>query len=295
MLAYAQAVPELPEVESVRRSLVPHLVGRTITGVDIRRRDIVSVVASDGKVTPLPARNSARMLMVRTRINALERRGKQIAVIASMDDPILIVHLGMTGQFFCLPPGGHLPEAVHVHLVWRLDSGARLIFRDPRRFGGVWSLANHAALEARWAELGPDALTIDARTLATRLARAKRPIKSALLDQAILAGVGNIYADESLFLARIAPQTIAATIPGPKITKLAASIRAVLVKAIAAGGSSLPDGMYIDADRRPGAYQLAHSVYGRSGKTCPVCQTPLQSTLISNRTTVWCPSCQGTV
>ena len=287
-------MPELPEVESVRLSLLPHLRGRVILDIDARRRDTVTVVGPGAKERPLPTRNAALYLLQGARVHTLRRHGKQLAILPEpgTHERVLLVHLGMSGQLFSLAPGAHFPNPTHVHIVWKLDSGARLVFRDPRRFGGVWSLPGVDALNERWALLGPDALTIGPRQLAERLARTKRPTKSALLDQRVLAGVGNIYADESLFLARISPLSIASSLPRDAVTRLARAIRAVLGKAIQAGGSSLADDSYFDADGKRGAFQLAHAVYGRSGKLCPACRTPLRSAQINNRTTVWCPSCQ---
>jgi formamidopyrimidine-DNA glycosylase len=265
-----------------------------VRAVEVRRRDVVVVEGGRGGERPLPLRNQGEYLLNAMKIESVERRGKQLALIGKGrgGERALIVHLGMSGQLFCVPPGDHLPEASHVHVMWRLDSGARLVFRDPRRFGGVWSLPGRAALAARWAELGPDALTIEAEELGKRLTGTKRAIKSALLDQSVLAGVGNIYADESLFLAGIAPAARASDLSAADVVRLAEAIHAVLNRAIAAGGSSLAGGSYVNADRKPGSYQRAHAVYGRSGEKCLMCSRTLRAAQISGRTTVWCPRCQ---
>lgn len=287
-------MPELPEVESVRLSLLPHLRDRAVSAVEVRRRSVVSVTTPRGANRRLGPRDPDALLLRAARLHAIERRGKQLAILTghSAADRVLVVQLGMSGQLFCLPPGAHLPNPTHVHVVWRLDSGARLVFRDPRRFGGVCALPNPAALAARWESLGPDALTIDAADLQPRLVRTKRAIKSALLDQQVLAGVGNIYADESLFRAGILPTARASALKPPAVERLAHAIRDVLAQAVAAGGSSLSDGTYVDANGNPGNFQISHNVYGRTGLPCRACGGPLRSMLISNRTTVWCPGCQ---
>ncbi len=288
------AVPELPEVESVRLSLLPHVRGRVIRAAEVRRRDVVMISGPRGGERALPSRHQGVHLLQGARIESLERRGKQLALVGvkGKSRRVLVFHLGMTGQLFCLAPGAHLPEPTHVHVVWRLDSGARMVFRDPRRFGGVWSLANREALDKRWSELGPDALTISAAELESRLSKTRRMIKSVLLDQQVLAGVGNIYADESLFLSRIPPRAIASGLSPQMVRRLADAIRSVLAQAVESGGSSLSDGTYVNADREPGAYQRSHAVYSRGGMPCGACQSVLLTALISNRTTVWCPRCQ---
>ena len=165
------------------------------------------------------------------------------------------------------------------------------MFRDPRRFGGLWCYASRESMEAeRWSRLGPDALSIDARTLSKRLGRTRRAIKAALLDQRLLAGLGNIYADEILFAARIHPLSRSASIPPAHCRRLAETIRRVLRQAITAGGSTLRD--YVDGQGRPGTYVLRHLVYGRRGKPCARCRRPLRSRPVAQRTTVYCPSCQ---
>lgn len=289
------AVPELPEVETVRLSLLPHVRGRVIRAAEVRRRDVVMVQGVRGGERMLPSRQQGVHLLQGARIESLERRGKQLALVGvkGKSSRPLVFHLGMTGQLFCLPPGAHLPDPTHVHVVWRLDSGARMVFRDPRRFGGVWSLPSREALDQRWSELGPDALAISAAELLPRLAKSRRMIKSVLLDQQVLAGVGNIYADESLFLSRIPPRAVASELSTEQVRRLADAIRSVLARAVESGGSSLSDGTYVNANGEPGAYQRSHAVYSRGGLPCSACRSVLETALISNRTTVWCPRCQA--
>jgi formamidopyrimidine-DNA glycosylase len=295
-------MPELPEVEHTRRTLEPHLVGRTVVAARLLRRDIAVAPGdppggfsrSRTRRHDAPRRLTRADLLAGERIARLDRRGKQLAIVAD-SGRALLVHLGMTGHLAWRPPGDRAPAPPHVHATWTLadargrDAG-RLIFRDPRRFGGLWILRSPEDLAARWAALGPDALTITPHDLAARLAATRRPIKAALLDQSTIAGVGNIYADESLFLARIHPATPADRLTADQVAALAAAIRQVLHESLDAGGSTLRD--YLDATGRAGAYQDAHRVYGRAGLPCPACGTTLLALRLGQRTTVACPSCQ---
>ena len=272
-------MPELPEVESVRRSLLPYLLGRSVVQSILHRADIV-----EGDTSPAA-------LLQGHLITALQRRGKLLSFHTS--GRVLAIHLGMSGQLLVLAEGAAPKNATHLHAEWRLDSGERLIFRDPRRFGGISTHATEADFQSqRLQALGPDALTIDTTHLAQSLRKAKRPIKAALLDQGVLAGVGNIYADESLFLAAINPARPCTRLNDQDFTRLASAIRDVLTRAIASGGSTLRD--YVNASGDQGSYTLEHSVYGRTGQTCLRCATPLKTRLIAQRTTVWCPTCQPT-
>jgi formamidopyrimidine-DNA glycosylase len=287
-------MPELPEVECLRRSLEPHLVGRTVARAQLHRRDICEVF--DGR------RATPSHLLEGLTISQLTRRGKQLAILTHQG-PLLLVHLGMTGQLLFTPSplgggpgrGGRNPSAPnHIHATWRLSTNGaesgHLLFRDPRRFGGLWTFPSHDALQTRWSTLGPDALTITLAQLAEALASTRRHIKAALLDQAVLAGVGNIYADESLFLAGIRPRRLAIGLRPTEIDALAAAIRQTLSSSIATGGSTLRD--YRDANGQAGSSQLAHAVYGRAGDPCIRCTTRLKSAQVAQRTTVWCPRCQ---
>jgi formamidopyrimidine-DNA glycosylase len=195
-----------------------------------------------------------------------------------------------------------LAKADHVHVTWKLADQAgspagRLVFRDPRRFGGVWAFQGpDEGFEQRWASLGPDALAVSAAELSARLRTRRasgqtvRNVKSALLDQATIAGVGNIYADESLFRAGILPTRRVDCLSERDISALAEAIRQVMAEAIASGGSSLRD--YVDGEGASGSFQVRHRVYGRSGLMCITCGTTLESGTVAQRTTVWCPACQ---
>jgi len=282
-------MPELPEVEHLRRSLEPALVGTRVADVAVRRRGVVTVSGAARRGSRLD-----RALLVGATIEATARHGKQMALLAA-DGRALVVQLGMTGSVTIedgTPPRGVL--ARHRHVVWRLEPARRLAFRDPRRFGGLTAFASLEALRASWAELGPDALDTPppdlAEHLARTLARRRRPVKSALLDQAIVAGLGNIYVDEALFAARIHPLREAGDIADGSWSALAVEIQRILSHAANQGGSTLRD--YRDAFGRPGTAVQTHRVYGRAGQRCDRCGTPIESVRLQGRTTAFCPCCQ---
>jgi len=286
------AMPELPEVESIRRILTGRIVGRSIAGVTLRRRDVVRG----------PAEPAA--LLARARILDVTRRGKQLALVGERPDgttPCLCVHLGMTGQlrWHGWAEDGHSevhPEegdgkGPHVHAVWHFVGGGQLAFQDARRFGGLWPFADVGRLHAqRWDRLGCDALTVRPRALHHRLGRTRRGLKAALLDQNLVAGLGNIYVDELLFAAGLNPWQTAATLTLPQVQRLVRQMRRLLNRAIAAGGSTFRD--YLDSEGAAGGYQRWHRVYGRAGEPCCGCRLPLSSALAAGRTTVYCQACQ---
>lgn len=303
-------MPELPEVERVRRSVEARVLGRFIAGVRLARRDVLVMPGDPGGgwsrsgSEARPRRYTRADLLAGARIASVRRHGKQLALVGD-SGRVVLVHLGMTGQLRALAPGARGPTD-HVHVVWTLEDdhgpAGRLIFRDPRRFGGVWSLAGPEALSERWAQLGTDALAITADDLWRALspssgdqATSARPrttsIKAALLDQATLAGVGNIYADEACFLAGIDPRRKVADLGRDEVDALAGAIRLVLARALEAGGSTLRD--YVDAEGNAGGAQRLHAVYGRSGEACTRCGQALSSGRVAQRMTVWCPRCQA--
>jgi formamidopyrimidine-DNA glycosylase len=253
--------------------------GGQVVAVRVDRRDVIEGDASE------PA------LLVGQRVIASDRRGKQLALMSDAGR-VLVIQLGMTGQL--VVQDREAEPSKHTHVRWDVQAPTgelcEVHFRDPRRFGGLTTLADAEALATRWSALGPDALTITGDTLIDNLAGSRRAIKAALLDQGVLAGVGNIYADEALFRAGIAPKRLASRLDRASIERLAQHIRAVLGEAVAAGGSTLRD--YINADFTPGAFALSHAVYGRAGQACVKCRTVLKSSLIAQRMTVWCPVCQ---
>ena len=277
-------MPELPEVETVRRALLPLLVGRRVARVELRREDVV--VGS----------RTGEALLEGATIRGIERRGKQMAIVGEARGVrrVLVVHLGMTGQLVHHARAEALSSTTHVHALWTVERGARgggvLMFRDPRRFGGLWTLEGEEALRLRWALLGPDGLGVEAETLRERAGASRRSIKAALLDQWVVAGVGNIYADEALFLAGIRPRRMCARLSVREWMVLAGAVREVLARAIEHGGSTVRD--YVGGTGEPGRAQLIHAVYGRAGEGCVRCGGVLRGGVVAQRTTVWCPVCQ---
>lgn len=271
------AVPELPEVETVRRSLLPHLEGRRVVGVEARH------VRLRQGIEPEEWR-AFEGVVVRT----IRRRGKYLAVIG--DEVSAVLHLGMSGRLAIAQPGQ--PEAAHTHLVVHLDSGRELRFVDPRRFGSaVVRPTTTLVLFPPLASLGTEPLDDAAGGfLRDAAGRSRVAIRNLLLDQTVLAGIGNIYANEALHAARIHPGRAAGRISRERYDRLAAEIRAVLRRAIAAGGSSLRD--FVRSDGRPGYFQLEYAVYGREGEPCPVCGGLVRCARHGGRSTFHCPACQ---
>jgi formamidopyrimidine-DNA glycosylase len=281
-------VPELPEVESVRLTLAPSIVGRRVTDVRSFRRDFAT--------TDLGKPASRADLLRDTKIISIERRGKLMWVVGE-NGRAIGMHLGMSGEMRIVPRGTRLAAPFvgaksHVHVAWKLDDGTRWLFRDPRRFGGVWCMPSVDVFnKLMLSRLGPDALYVTPDQLAAAIKDSRRPIKAALLDQAVLAGVGNIYADEALFASGINPARHAASVTVREIGKLADAVREVLQRALRAGGSTLRD--YRDATGEPGRAQAEHKAYGRAGLACMVCGTTMIGTTLAQRTTVHCPRCQS--
>ncbi|MFG0259288.1 MAG: Fpg/Nei family DNA glycosylase, partial [Phycisphaerales bacterium JB041] len=234
-------MPELPEVETVRRTLGPRWIGRSVVAVRIARADFVRRTPAGPRSAALGAGGTASDIL---------RHGKQMAVVFD-DGRAVHLHLGMSGQVFVVAPGATPARTDHVHIRWTLDDGSSVLFRDPRRFGGVWAYASVAELASqRWDALGPDALSIGAAELRRGLGRSSRAIKACLLDQAVLAGVGNIYADEALFAAGISPHAAACDLSTAQTARLALAVRTVLRRGVQARGSTLRD--FVDADHREG-------------------------------------------
>ncbi len=284
----------------MRRSLASWLVGARIARVRVNRRDVVTLPSdpaggygrNPGKRVGTPARVRGADLLSGATVTELRRRGKQLCIVGRSGPGAwrgVLVHLGMTGGLSRVARGHQSPA--HAHVVWTLESGERLVFADARRFGGLWTLEDEGALMWRhWSRLGPDALGVRAPELVRRLARTSRPIKAALLDQGVLAGVGNIYADEALFLARVHPGVRADELDGDTVRRLAGCVRRVLREGIEAGGSTLRD--FRDSMGQPGRYAKRHRVYGRAGEACRRCGTTIEGTSVGQRTTAFCPVCQ---
>lgn len=263
-------MPELPEVETVVRSLLPHLRGRTIIAAEFRP---ARVLHGDPDET-------ARRLVGR-RITSLQRRGKFILMHLDADGGIFTVHLGMTGRLLV---GGEIGK--HTHAILQLDRGV-LTYTDPRKFGRLeWTPSTPPSV----AKLGPEPLTVDFDVFWAALHRRTSRIKALLLDQKFLGGIGNIYADEALFRARIHPLTRAAKISKPRALRLYDAIRAVLAEAISSRGSSVSS--YVDAEGRSGSFQQSHQVYQRHGEPCVACGRQIKRTLVSQRGTHYCSFCQ---
>jgi formamidopyrimidine-DNA glycosylase len=253
-------MPELPEVETVKRGLAMRMEGHRITGLALNRADLR---------TPLPAGLRARV--EGRRVTRLGRRAKYILVHLD-DGGVLIAHLGMSGRIVVSEPGSSEPPDPHDHIIFTLDDGTVLRFNDARRFGTLDytsqdELPHHPLL----AHLGPEPLGNDFNgpTLAALLAGKATPIKAALLDQRVVAGLGNIYVSESLYWAGLSPRRLAGTVNQPRAERLAHAIRDVLERAIAAGGSSLRD--YVQASGELGYFQHHFAVYGKEGEKCPRC------------------------
>lgn len=286
-------MPELPEVESLRRALEPQLLGRTVVRVRVQTRSILSMptdplvgfIRSHQDVKP--ARIEPCLLLQGCSISRLARYGKQLAII-SAEGPALCIQLGMTGGLSL-----NTKKQRHTHAAWLLDNDSRLAYVDPRRFGLVAAHPSFESLrETRWISLGPDALSITARQLQQACKRSRRSIKALLLEQQAIAGVGNIYADESLFAAKIHPATPAIDLDVLQIHTLAQAIRRTLRAAVKAGGSTIRD--YRSPTGMPGAFQDRHQVYDRAGRPCLHCGSLLQRIVIAQRGTVFCPACQRT-
>lgn len=281
-------MPELPEIEHLRQTLLPLLIGAEVRQVCLHRPDIFrDFLNKSQKIT-------TKQLLKGQQIKELLRRGKQLAVIGG-DGAVFCVQLGMTGQLIFIPRSGKPQKTDHIHCTWQLykkgKCHGKLIFRDPRRFGCISVFRSIEELQqSRWEKLGPESPTISTKVLKQQLNRTARPIKAALLDQAVLAGVGNIYADEALFGARIHPMTPARNIQGKPCTDLARNIRKILGSAITAGGSSISD--YVDGNGQAGTFATQHKVYQRAGKPCVSCKKLLSQIVVAQRTTVFCENCQ---
>jgi formamidopyrimidine-DNA glycosylase len=280
-------MPELPEVETVVRDLRPQLSGRRITAVQLSRDPLIL-----GRLIRYPSpRRFVQGLRGRT-IRTVERRGKYIVMPLDSDSQRLVVHLGMTGHLRVWEPEEGLAKHTHVRI--SLDSGLELRYDDQRQFGRLLlgTQDELAAAKAFPARLGPEPIHGDLTEAEfDRLVRARRrPVKSALLDQSFLAGVGNIYADEACFRAGIRPSRWTHRLTLRERRALYSSIQEVLENSIAARGSSIIN--YVDAFGVRGTNQDRLLVYGRGGEPCLRCGTPLQATRLAGRGTVYCRKCQ---
>jgi formamidopyrimidine-DNA glycosylase len=290
-------MPELPEVETIRRGLEPFLLGRRLEYVDCRREDLR---------VPLPEHFAERL--TGRRVQSLRRRAKYL-LLGLDGDETLIVHMGMSGRFTVHPPGREPPpnrlfhktpaggggDGKHDHIVFRTDQSVRIVFTDHRRFG-LMLLAHTEQLEQHKliAGLGPEPLdaSFTPETLNAAIENKRTPIKSALLDQRVVAGLGNIYVCEALFRARISPTRLAASVAGARAARLAPAIKDVLQAAVRAGGSSLRD--YARADGELGYFQHEFAVYDREQQACVRrgCAGAVRRIIQAGRSTFYCPVCQ---
>lgn len=274
-------MPELPEVETVMRGLKSALEGRRLVKVEARTKKLR---------WPLP-RNFAQRLSGR-RVESLGRRAKYIEMHLEGDE-VLLCHLGMSGRMLLVPPGEERALEKHDHVIFTTDKGLQVRFNDARRFGMMdlipsGQMTTHKLLK----DLGPEPLSnsFSGPVLAGALKGKKTPIKSAILDQKVVAGVGNIYASEALFEAGLSPKGSAHRVQGEKAERLAAAIRDVLSRAIAAGGSSLRD--YVQTDGELGYFQHQWRVYDREGEECPRCQAAIRRVTQAGRSSFYCAKCQ---
>lgn len=278
-------MPELPEVETIRRGVAPALVGRRVTAVHVYDRRLR---------WPVPA-GLERRLRGRT-VSAVDRRSKYLLFRMaapngdSGGDSTLLVHLGMTGSLRLHRPAP--PREAHDHVDLVFDDGTTLRYHDPRRFGTMLWVEGDASTHALVASLGPEpfsaAFTADALYRGTRGRRVA--IKLALMDNRLVVGVGNIYANEALFRAGIRPTRAAGRLSRARLAGLVDAVRRTLSEALDKGGSTLRD--YVDSAGEPGSFQLEYAVYGREGLPCPACGTPIRSVRQGQRSTFYCPGCQ---
>ena len=266
-------MPELPEVQTVVDTLRPSVVDRRFLTVRLGVHDVV-----------LPDGFDLIGALAGRQVRSIDRRAKRI-VFTLDDGNRFFVHLGMTGQLTV--EASDAPVRKHTHLVTQLDSGPELRFVDARRFGGITWLGKSPDVAG---QIGPEPLLIRRAGLARQVLATRRPIKVALLDQRVIAGIGNIYADESLWHAGIHPLTPGNALSAEQIARLGKSMKGILRRAIRAGGSTLRD--YVNGRGERGGYQSRHRVYDRAGKPCRRCATPIERIVLGGRSTHFCPRCQ---
>lgn len=270
-------MPELPEVETTKRGIAPHIIGKKIKNVIVRQRQLRWLIANDFE-----------QCLREEIIESVERRAKYLLI--KTQNGTLIVHLGMSGNLRIVPVS--MPANSHDHVDIIFDENTVLRFNDQRRFGAlVWAtgdILKHPLLR----ELGVEPLTDDfTAAMLFQLSRRKRmPIKTFLMNGKIVVGVGNIYANESLFLSGISPTRHAGDLSAQDCENLVLHIREVLARAIEQGGTTLRD--FVNSEGKAGYFQQQLHVYGRGNQPCTKCSTPLTEIRLANRTTVFCPNCQ---
>ena len=273
-------MPELPEVETIARGLRATLPGRRIVGVRLGKTDFIDDPAAIEQQVP-----GSRIITVR-------RHGKFLLLDlessnGSAHNSSLLIHLGMTGRLVTCDAAAPVPR--HTHVFFALDNGRELRYTDVRRFGRM-AILPEGSQEGQLASLGVDPLEASEEQFTTPLKSHRARIKALLLDQHVLRGIGNIYADESLWRARIHPMRLGANLTADELHRLYRSVREVLNEAIRLRGSSIAD--YVDSDGNLGGFQRRHRVYQRDGKKCFRCGTTIQRTIVAGRSSHFCPQCQ---
>ena len=306
-------MPELPEVETVVRDLRPVVVGRRVVAVRrgakrlrkpwdpawdaavagatveaVRRRGKWIVLELTPPPGPLPYEGRGRQNRRLGSSSPSPCGGGGRGEGSNSSAPRLVVHLGMTGQLTAVPAAE--PEPDHLHLTFVLDDRSELRFRDVRRFGSATLYPDEAAVEAGFGDLGPEPFGLDPAYFRDALSGTARNLKAVLLDQTIIAGVGNIYADEACSLARLHPGRRGDSLARAEADRLRDSVEAVLTAAIAGRGSSIRD--YVGGSGLRGEFQNAHRVYGRTGEPCGTCATAIECVRLAGRSSHYCPACQ---
>jgi formamidopyrimidine-DNA glycosylase len=275
-------VPELPEVETVRQGLERHVTGRTIATVQVLHPRAVRrhLAGAEEFSAALAGRG----------FGSARRRGKYLWL--SVGEDALLAHLGMSGQLLVGEPGRPVDPHVRVWFTFA-DGGPDLRFTDQRTFGHMTFVRDGAELPGPIAHIAPDPFepAFDAAVLAARLRRRRTGVKRALLDQSLVSGIGNIYADEALWRARLHWARPTETLNGPEIARLLAAVREVLGEALAVGGTSF-DSLYVNVNGESGYFERSLAVYGREGLPCPTCGTPIRREKFMNRSAYSCPRCQ---
>src|SRR5208283_1375359 len=276
-------MPELPEVETVARGLQREISGTKIVSVALGKTDFIDNPEAVERELPgrtvLRVERYGKFLLLRLSANEEAKQGDEQAA--------LLVHLGMTGAL--MPKKVSEPQAKHTHVVMMLGDGRELRYVDPRRFGRIAYLAGDV-LARELQRFGADPLETGLEEFARRIHGRKARIKAVLLDQSVLRGVGNIYADESLWKAKIHPAQLGAGLKREQVEQLYAALQRILKKAILLRGSSISD--FLDAEGVPGEYQQHHRAYGREGKPCFRCETAVRRVIVAGRSSYFCPSCQ---
>ena len=270
-------MPELPEVETTRRGIEPHLLGRKVTAVILRAHKL-----------RFPLEQSLCSILPGRSFGEVSRRGKYL--LLKMNGGSLLIHLGMSGHLHLSASGS--PVGKHDHFELQLDDGRLLRLNDPRKFGAVLWLEGDPGSHPLLAGLGPEPLENDFTAEYLQKISRKRAVavKLLLMNSRLVAGVGNIYANEALFHARISPLRPAGSLSIIECEQLVKAVKAVLSEAINLGGTSLRD--FVDVEGNPGYFGLNLQVYGREGELCRICKTPLLQNRLGGRATCWCPRCQ---